>query len=195
MNPYFTNIKAWWNNQDKAQGAEAGLAAGAANSAPQDQFSIDPNAGLKGSGQGLMQGGVIGAVVGGVTAQMGQFANVNKAIKNLDTTVQGVQYDAYGRPVYGGASVNTAQQNINALQKGEKSLNKGIDPATRAFAWAFGTKRKLRRAEDKLQKGVAKAQGNYNQSSRDFQSQQNQSEDYLQRMNNNRLYSLYNSQY
>jgi hypothetical protein len=194
-NPYFTNIKAWWEKQDKAKGLESGMSAGAANSAPKDQFSVDKYAGFKGSGQGLASGGVIGAIVGGATAQIGQFSNVNKAIKNLDTTVEGLQYDANGRPVYGGESINAAQENISALEKGEDSLKGGIDPATKAFAWAFGTKKKLRKAQSKLRKGVEKSQNNFNQASREFQSQQNQSEDYLQRMNNNRLYSLYQQQY
>lgn len=188
--------QSWAGKQDWIGGISSGLAAGAANSEP-DRFTIDQYAGFKGSGQGLMGGGVIGAIVGGITAQAGQFSKVNKALKNLDTSVQGVQYDAYGRPVYGGESVNTAMSNVNDISQGENKLNKThIDPATNLFSSAYGTRRKLRRKREELQRNIESAQQQYNQSDVNYRKRQNELNDYYERINtNNRLYNLYRSKY
>ena len=64
-------------------GVTAGLSGYAQGQAGVQDFSIDPYAGLKGSGQGFAQGGWIGAVVGGISAQVGQFSELNKRIKNI----------------------------------------------------------------------------------------------------------------
>lgn len=218
--PYYTNIqssqdvnKQWMQNQQPnmvqsqqsapsngggfgqtAGNVMAGLSAAQANSEPADSFSIDPYAGFKGSAQGLSGGGVVGAIIGGVGAQVGQFSKINKNLKNLDTSVQGISYDAYGRPVFQGQEVVGAMEKQKALQEGMDSM-KGtkawIDPANQAFAWAFGTKKKIKRKMKELRDATGRAQQTYNESEQKFQQQQNQMEDYYQRLNNDRMMNLY----
>jgi hypothetical protein len=196
-NPQYQQQGNWFQNNPGATSDQSGAGtyiAAAASMMPNTkdgQFSIDRNAGFKGSGEGLASGGVIGAVVGGVTKQWGQQSEVKKALNNLDTSVQGVQYDAYGRPSYGGASVIQAQSNIDELNKGEASMKGGIDPATSVFSMA--NKRRIRRKRSELKTNMIKAQQTYNQADVSNRSQMNSLEDYYQRKNpTNRMYNIYN---
>jgi hypothetical protein len=190
-----------WAGQDTSGVGGIGAAVTSAIPNPNegDRFSIDPYAGYKGSFKGLAAGGVVGAIVGGVGAQVGQFSKISKELKNLDTSVEGVQYDAYGRPVYGSGSVTGAFSTDSELSKGEKSLsNKNLftDPANFAFSKAFGTKRKIRRKRNELQTNIRSAQGEFNTADANYRQQANQMEDYFERMNsNNRMYNVYRSQY
>lgn len=179
-----------------AQGAMAGLSAGAANSEPVGDFEVDQYAGFKGSGEGLMKGGVIGAIIGGGVAQYGQFSKINKNLKKLDTSVQGVTYDAYGRPVYQGGNFVNAQQNVAALNDGVKKLNRThLDPATNIISSFSGTRRRMKRKRGELQQGIKQAQQDYNQSELTYQNQMNARQEYYQGLNNNRLYNLMRAQY
>ncbi|HYG02049.1 MAG TPA: hypothetical protein VD927_06355 [Chryseosolibacter sp.] len=191
QNPYFyKNI---------GQNAMSGLSAGAAHSNPQSDFTVDPYAGLKGSAQGLAQGGWIGAIVGGATAQFGQFKKINENLDKLQTGVEGVTYDAYGRPVYQGHNILEANQNSGALDKGISKLNDPknlIDPITSLTSTFTGTRRKMKRKRDAIQRSVALAQSDFNKAEQDFRGSSNQREDYLERMNNNnRMYNLYRNGY
>lgn len=179
--------------QDIVQGVTSGLAAGAANSQPVSDFNIDQYAGFKGSGQGLASGGVIGAIIGGVTAQYGQFSKVNKNLNNLQTGVEGVTYDAYGRPSYAGGNITQAYGNLDELDKGISKLNKThLDPATNVISSFTGTRRKMKRKRAALQQGVQKAQQDYNTSELDYRNQMLARSDYMDRINNNdRMYNLY----
>jgi hypothetical protein len=176
-----------------AEGALGGLAAGMANSQPAGDFDVDQYAGFKGSGQGFMSGGAIGAIVGGATAQIGQFRNVNKALDNLDTSVEGVSYDAYGRPVYQGGNIVNANANINALNKGVRKLNKThLDPATNVISSLTGTRRRMKRKRDALTRSIQQSQQAYNTADVKYRNQASQYEDYMERANsNNRMYNLY----
>lgn len=193
------------NGQQIMQGISNGLAAGAANSINPDEFSVDPNAGFIASNQafggsgGKGGGAIAGAITAGVTAQMGQFSNVNKKLKGLNTSVNGVTYDAYGRPVYNSSNIVNAQNNIDALNRGYNSMTQsalfdggeGIDPATRGFAALYGTPKKILRKRAQLEAGIQNAQMKYNQSDIDFRNQQNQMQDYYRRQNPyGRMYNL-----
>jgi hypothetical protein len=167
------------------------------------KFSADPNAGFKGSFKGLASGGVAGAIIGGVGAQIGEFGRINKELKNLDTSVDGMTYDGYGRPQYNGAAFADANNNLSELSEGEKSFGvigdghggRGLDPATALFSWAMGTRKKLRRKRDQLTKGLETAQTNYNAAESQSRLQNNQMEDYYQRMNPaNRMRNVYRQQ-
>lgn len=186
----------WFQNQDVAGGVTAGLGAAVANGEPVGDFNIDQYAGFKGSGQGLMSGGVIGAIVGGVGAQFGQFSKVNKNLKNLQTGVEGTTFDANGRPVYQGGNLSSAMANSNELDKGIKKLNKThLDPATNLISTFTGTRRKMKRKRAELQKSIQKAQSDYNQADISSRAQANNLEDYYQRNNSNsRMYNLYRNQ-
>lgn len=186
----------WFQGQDKMQGITAGLQAGASNANPEGDFSVDPYAGFKGSGQGLMSGGPIGAIVGGITAQAGQFSKINKNLKNLQTGVEGTTYDEYGRPVYAGENIANANANINELDKGEKALKFKGDPATQMFAKVFGTKKKIRRKRGALQRGIQQAQAGFNEADVTARNQANAMEDYFERLNpQGRMNNLYRTQY
>jgi hypothetical protein len=93
-----------------------------------------------------------------------------------------------------GGAVAQAQNNIAELNKGEKSMKGGIDPAT----WVFqaGNRKRIRRKRQQLKQNVAKAQQNYNSSAVSNQGLMNNLEDYNQRMDSsNKLYNIYKSQY
>jgi hypothetical protein len=178
--------------QQSMQGFGAGLSAGAANSQPVGDFNVDALAGFKGSGQGLASGGVIGAIVGGASAQYGQFKNVNDNLNALDTSVGGVTYDAYGRPVYQAGNVLNAKANIEGLNQGINKLNKThLDPATNLISSFSGTRRKMKRKRAELLGGIQTAQQDYNQADLRYRDQSLQRQEYLERMNNNRLFNLY----
>jgi hypothetical protein len=219
VNAYYTNMPKWGSQNIKGygdstnpygepqepterqgmdwdqttQGVAGGLSAGAANSQPVGQFEVDQYAGFKSSGQGLMSGGVIGAIVGGVTAQVGQFSKLNKELDNLQTGVDSVKYDAYGRPVYQGSNVAQAQANLQALNKGVNKLNKThLDPATNVMSSITGTRRKMKRKRAALQAGIKASQQQYNTADIIYRDQMNQRSEYLDRANpTNQLYNLY----
>lgn len=182
---------------DYAQGIGAGLSAGAANSQPVGDFTVDQYAGFRGSGQGLMSGGVIGAIVGGVGAQVGQFRNINKNLEKVDTSIEGVTFDAYGRPVYSGGNVNAAFGTMGELNKGLDKLNKThIDPATNLFSSGFGTRRKIKRKRAQLAQGITQAQQSFNEADLNYRNQMLAEQSYRDRLNNDgRMYSLYRAQY
>jgi hypothetical protein len=174
------------------EGLQSGLAAGAANGNPVGDFNIDQYAGFKGSFQGGASGlaaggpigGITGAIVGGVTSQIGQFNKVNKNLKKLNTNVNNLGYDAYGRPVYQGQSYATADANVGSLNEGLNKLNKThIDPATNLFGSAFGTRRKIKRKRNELVRNQQAAQRQFNQADLNYRNQFLQREEYLERMN------------
>ena len=159
-----------------------------------DNFSIDKFAGLKASGQGLMSGGAIGAIAGGVSAQLGQFGKINQNLKNLDTSVELTNTSATGAPVYQGAAYVQAQDNIKALNKGESSLKGGIDPANQLFAAVFGTKRKIREKKAALEASIKQGQQDFNKADVAFDESQARKIDYNRRRSReNRLYNLYSA--
>lgn len=188
-----TGMQRGFTGQDIGQGIAGGLSAGAANSQPIGDFNIDQYAGFKGSGQGLAAGGPIAAALGGITAQVGQFRNVNENLRNLNTSVDSVTYDAYGRPVYQGSNLVNAQQNLNELDSGINKLNKThLDPATNLFSSAFGTRRRMKRKRAELSQGIQSAQQQYNQAEQNFRNQSIQRSEYYDRLNDrSRLYNLY----
>lgn len=200
------NRKQWFNkNADGiADGVASGLAAGAAHSQPAADFTIDPYSGFKGSFQGLAGGSksgpvgaVVGAITGGITAQVGQFKKINENLRNLDTSVNAVTYDAYGRPMYAGGNINTAQANLGELDKGINKLNQThIDPFNNIYSSITGTRRRMKRKRGQLQQGIQQAQQGFNTADVNFRNQQAQMADYYSRMNsNNRMYNVFRSQY
>src|SRR5690349_23263957 len=69
----------WGNAYNTGMNAiQTGAQAYGQGAAATDQFSVDPWAGYKGSFQGLASGGVVGAIAGGVGAQLGTFSQVNR---------------------------------------------------------------------------------------------------------------------
>lgn len=160
----------------------AGISAGAAVPPEEDRFSIDPNAGYKGSFSGLSQGGVLGAIAGGITAQLGTFSRVNKNLRNLNTGVDGFATDAYGAPIYNSQAVVGANQTIEELQEGKRKINRSLDPATHVIG--IGTKRKLRQREDELRRNVAASQASFSEANLAYQRQQLMRQAYLDQINN-----------
>lgn len=143
-------------------GITSGLQGYAQGTAETNDFSIDPMAGYKGSFQGLGQGGVIGAIVGGIGAQVGTFSQVNKNLKRLNTNVEGYSIDQYGNPVFQGSAYTDAATNLQKLDEGRKAINRSWDPATRVFSGLFGTKKKIREKERKLQRSILRSQQEFN---------------------------------
>lgn len=155
-------------------------------------FSIDPYAGLKGSGQGLAQGGWVGAVIGGVSSQIGQFSEVNRKLKDLNYGVDLYQTGATGEPIYSGAGYLQSEKTSQALKEGENAINGALDPGTRIFGGLFGTEGKLRRARKKMSRARRLAQNEFNDKSATFDEQQNAISDYYNRLNmSDRFYNLY----
>jgi hypothetical protein len=180
------------NLQGGIAGVQAGLAAGAANGNPVSDFNIDQYAGFKGSLSGGASGlaaagpigGIIGAVIGGAVSQVGQFSKVNKNLKKLNTNVDSLGYDAYGRPVYQGAGYASADANVGALNEGLSKMNKThIDPATNVLGSAFGTRRKIKRKRNELIRNQQSSQRRFNQADLNYRTQSLQRDEYLERMN------------
>lgn len=182
-----------WSTKDTSGvGAIGGAVASAIPSTQDGRFSVDKNAGFKGSFQGLGQGGVVGAIAGGVMAQLGESGRVRRELDNLSTGVEGFQRDAYGNPVYSGGNISQAMSTIKELKKGEESMEfgKGLDPATAVFN--IGNRRRARRKRQQLQRNLQTAQQNYNTAEASNRAQANQLEDYYQRMNSySRMNNLY----
>jgi hypothetical protein len=172
-----------WATQDTSGVGAIGSAAAQMLPSEAGRFNVDANAGFKGSFAGLGSGGVIGAIAGGIGGQMGTFSKVNDALKGLDTNVSAFSRDAYGNPVYDGSQITQGQATSKELQQGEKSINKGIDPATRVFGALYGTKKKLRRANRNLQANIQNAQNQYNQADQKSVAKRNQMEEYYDRNN------------
>src|SRR5690554_748105 len=95
--------------------AIAGAASGVMTPNPQD-FSFDwAQAGISGL-QGFAAGGPVGAAVGTVVGGVKQLAGIHRNAKNLDTSVDGVTTDIYGRPVYQGGNISQALSTADDLR-------------------------------------------------------------------------------
>jgi hypothetical protein len=149
----------------------AGLAAGQGNDQEEGMYNIDPNAGYKGSFKGL-SAGPIGAIVGGITSQVGTFSKVNKNLKNLKPDIGGYTVDDNGMPVFNAGAFTSANQTVQDLKQGQSKIKKSKDPATHVFDAAFGTRRKLNRKEDEMRMAILGEQRNFNQRNIDYQRQQ-----------------------
>jgi hypothetical protein len=200
-NPFFTGLEKWsdknkWATQDTSGVGGYGAAISSAIPSSQEgRFSIDKNAGFKGSFQGLSQSGAVGAVIGGVTAQLGESGRVKKELDGLQTGVEGVTYDGYGNPVYGGEAVSGAMATVNELDKGYESMKfgKGLDPASTVFN--LGNMRRIRRKRAQLQRNLLNAQTSFNKAEASNRALMNNLEGYQERMNpQDRLFNLYRSQ-
>jgi hypothetical protein len=148
-----------------------GLAAGQGNDAEVDPYSIDPNAGYKGSFKGL-SGGPIGAIVGGITSQVGTFSKVNKNLKALKPNISGYTVDENGSPTFNAGAFTSANQTLNELKEGQRKIKKSKDPATHVFDAAFGTRRKLNRKEDEMRMAILGEKQAFNAQNLQYQQQQ-----------------------
>lgn len=177
-----------------AGGALAGLSGYAQGQASTQDFSIDPNAGFKGSFQGLASGGVVGAITGGIGSQIGTFSEVNRNLKNIQSPGSFVRRDAVGRPNYSGDAYLQGQNTVRALDEGEKAIKKSIDPATRVFSGLFGTRKKIRKARERMEDQIEAGQKEFNTASQAFDQEQIAQTEYRRRRNmTNRLYNLYST--
>jgi hypothetical protein len=175
------------------QGLGATTAALSEQSANPNDFSVDPWAGYKGSAQGLASGGVIGAIIGGVTSQIGTFSKVNKNLNKLDTNVNATDIDPItGRPVYRSQAAINANSTYNDLEKGKKAIDRSFDPMTQTAGWFTGTRKKIKRKQRELNQGLMAANQNYNDKAVLANQQQMAQDQYSQLMNNqSRMQNLY----
>jgi hypothetical protein len=185
-------------NKDQAIGtgisAIGGIddAFGKQTSDPMD-FSIDPMAGFTGSAKGFASGGPWGAIIGGAVAQLETFNKVHANLKKLDDSVNTVQRDAAGRPMYSGVDVTNAQRNIGALRKGLKATHTGLSGSTHVISWVRGTGKALRRKQKRLTQSIQAGQQDFNNQAQAANSQDLAMDQYRQITNkNNRFRSLYN---
>ncbi len=168
-----------------------------------DGLVLDKNAGLTGAAKGASAGSaagpwgtLIGAVVGTVAGQAGTFAKVNKNLGKVDVNPGLTTYDANGKAVYNaGAGLNSVNT-LDTIKESQKNINGAADiTGTRWIANAiFGTNRKLKRKRDELQKGIRTSQQNFNNADISSVAQQNQIQEYNNRMSGqgrmNNLYSI-----
>lgn len=174
------------------------IGAGLASAVPEQdrgRFEIDPNAGYTGSLKGFASGGPVGAIIGGIGSQVGNFSKVNRAIKDLDTTVDGYQYDENGQIQFNGQAYTQAIQDAGDLQKGIDSIGKSKDPATYLFAAAYGTKKKARRKQDELSRGYAASQMAFNQGNIAQKRQQLAQQQYQDLISKRNVYNIPMSYY
>lgn len=170
-NPYYTQQTTETPTEGKPQegggnwmGAVSSIGQGLSTSAggQEDRFSIDPNAGFTGSFQGLGSGGVIGAIAGGISSQIGTFSRVNKNLKDFRAGFDGYDVDSYGDVNYNAGAFSSANQNVKELQDGQRAINRSIDPATRVFSGIMGTKKKLRKAQRQQELSLQQQQMGFN---------------------------------
>lgn len=136
-------------------------------------------------GAGFMAGGPIGAGVAALGAAAGQVSGLNKAIRNVNTNVDAVEYDMYGRPQYQGADVARASSDANKLL-GMRNKISGVQAI-------FGGRRKLKRKARELQRNIRAAQNTYNTQTLAANQQQLAMDEYNQTLNNQtRMLNLYN---
>jgi hypothetical protein len=155
-----------------ASAATAGLSGYAQGVAGTDNYSIDNAAAVTGSVNGLMSGGWIGAITGGIGSAIGTTSEVNKNLKNLNTSVDGVTYTPDGRPVYQGGAILNANSQIRALNEGEAAAQREHIGATRVANYLYGNEDKIRRKRAELQRGIATSQAQFNRQNIGYQQQQ-----------------------
>src|SRR5690606_20896460 len=132
-------------------------------------------------------GGPVGAAVGAVVGGVKQLAGIHRNAKNLDTSVDGVATDIYGRPVYQGGNISKALSTADDLRQGEKSLKPfgllgaTVGPPTLGLV-GLPTSALLRRRRRELMRNVAQAQASYNTADRTHRDQMIQREQYLERL-------------
>jgi hypothetical protein len=179
-NPYFASY---------LQGASSlGTAVSSINQPYQNQFMPDQTSGWQGMGAGASagstfgpMGAAIGAGLGAITGAVSSVIGSHKQLNNLDTSVNGASYDAYGRPVYQGGEIANAMSTINDLDKTAKWDSTNI----------LGIGRKAKRKRAALQRNIQSAQQQFNESDRSYREQMNQRSEYLDRMNPyNRMYNV-----
>jgi len=170
-----------------------------------DDFTVDQYAGLKGSGKGFMNGAsagpigmIVGAVLGGVGAQMGQFKAINKNIDKVNKQqIDLVGEGADGSPMYQGGAYLSARSNMSALKKGLASTGKKnpLDLATAAFEMAYGTRSKLRRALKRQKRLVREGQSDFNDAALAADEQRQAMTSYQDQLNTqSRMFNLFNIQ-
>jgi len=118
-----SDMPSFGSTQQKSNmGSQIGNYANAANIGVQsftssaqktDDYAIDPYAGISGAASGFSGGGWIGAVTGGVGGYLGNYSQVNKNLKNLDTSIQAYNTDQEGNVRYDGQSMVNANNKIN----------------------------------------------------------------------------------
>jgi hypothetical protein len=164
------------NGSNKAGQVAGGIAgvmnAYAQGAAATDGFSIDQNAGLKGSFQGLAQGGPMMAVVQGIAGQVGTFSQQRRNLNRLRTSIMDGGNDAYGNPIYNGAGVNQMRNVDRELKAGEQSIAKAWDPASHIGDTIFRAKKRLRKKRQEVEQGIYNMQSNFNQANINSEIQQ-----------------------
>lgn len=170
-----------------------------------EDYTIDGYAGIKGAASGLSGGGWLGAVTGGIGGYLGNYSQVNKNLKKLDTSVDGMATDQEGNVRYQGREFMQADDNIAALQKGIKSSDGNMDNFNEVAGTVlgpgagplldtiFGTNKKQWKKKYQLEYSRDMAERNFNAASQDATNRRLSKEQYLQQTNNyNKLYNLYN---
>lgn len=164
-------------------------------------FDIDNMAGLKGAGSGAAAGSaagpwgaLIGAIGGTLAGSIGTVSGVNKNVKALNTTVNGVSYDQDGKPVYQGQDILNASTNSDALTHGiHQNYNTSDITGTRWIGEAiYNTRKTMRRKRAELDRNRVAAQNKYNAAQTSSNQQYIAQQDYQNSLNNNnRMYNLY----
>ncbi len=145
-----------------AAGAAGALSSYAQGAGATQGFSIDTEAGLKGSVQGLAQGGPVMAVIQGIAGQIGTMKQVRNNLNQVRPNIQGYSEDAYGNPIYNGQGVSELQQIDREIGVGQKKLRKAWDPASRIGASLFGLRKRMRKKRQEIEAGIYNAQSNFN---------------------------------
>ena len=151
-------------DQQIAQGIGGlGAVAGAMTTKSTDpmDFSVDPWAGYTGSAAGFGSSGLVGAIVGGATAQLETFNKVHSSLDKLNTGVTVMDTDAMGRPIYSSQSVLNAAATDKALREGQKAIDTSLDPATHVISWIRGTGREIKRGRRRLRENTQSAQADF----------------------------------
>jgi hypothetical protein len=171
-----------------AAGAAGAMSSYAQGAAATNNFSIDTEAGLKGSFQGLAQGGPVMAVVQGIAGQIGTMSEVRRNLNKVNPNIVGYTNDAYGNPVYNGQGVNELMGTDREIGVGQKKLKRAWDPASRLGGALFGLNRRMRNKREEINRGILAAQTGFNTANIANEQQQQAKEAY-----NKSLKEIFNS--
>lgn len=144
----------------------SGMGTYASQRANKDDLNIDEMAGLKGWASGAASGGLVGGFFGALGGVVGEISRTNKALKNLDTSVDATVTTVNGVPVYNTNAVNKSL----ALQTQLKNLNFVKRPSLGSKL--FGLNRKAREAQKRARRNLVGAQSNFSSANLGYSQEQ-----------------------
>jgi len=157
-----------------------------------DQADMSP---LGGAAAGFLQGGPVGAAIGGISGMLNSrraFRQADEAVRTVDENPDLVGVDIYGKPTFNSAGAVEATQSMNELSSASRKRRRGL-------RGLFGSHDSHKLAGDmqikahNIAQGLQSQRDMFNSQTMDYNNQQAAMAQYNQLLNNqNRMNNLYN---